>query len=204
MRKLLVLSLLVWIPALADDAPQATPPTPKIDELQKEYEKIREGLFTARARAAAVSAAMYSSKLQIFLKFGTPRFFHVSHAAVHLDGAAVFEDTAGAIGNDDLVRFEGFIAPGKHLVTVRVDSESKDDTSFSSSTESSFTIDVPQHKIVVMRSQVEDGGDMGSTFTKKGKGSYRLHLDADVEAKDIPPGQAQPQAQVKPDAPAKR
>jgi hypothetical protein len=179
LRKLLALAILCSTAAVADE------PAPKLDDLQKEYEKIREGLFTSRARAGAVGAAMYSSKLQIYLKFGTPRFFHVSHATVRLDGAVVYDDAAGAIGTDDLVRYDGFIAPGKHLISVRVDTESKDDTSFSSSSESTFTIDVPQHKLVVLRAQAEDGGDMGSTWTKKGKGGYRLHLDADLSSKDL-------------------
>jgi hypothetical protein len=186
----------------ADEAPAPAPSPQKVDELQKEYERIRESLFTARSRAAAVGAAMYSSKVQLFLKFGSPRFFHVGRAVIRLDGASVFEDTAGAIGNDDLVRFEGFVAPGKHLITMRVDSDSKDDASFTSSTESTFIIDVPQHKLVTLRAQAEDGGDMGSTFPKKGKGSYRLHLDADVETKDIPvatPTTTPPPAPAAPD-----
>jgi hypothetical protein len=194
--------------ALADEPPTPAPSPQKVDELQKEYERIRESLFTARARAAAVGAAMYSSKVQIFLKFGTPRFFHVGRGVIRLDGASVYEDAAGAIGNDDLIRFEGFVAPGKHLITVRFDSDSKDDASFSSSTESTFIIDVPQHKLVTLRAQAEDGGDMGSTFPKKGKGSYRLHLDADVETKDMPvvaasPPTAPPPAPAAPDKPDK-
>src|SRR5262249_38139872 len=150
---------------------------PKIDDLQKEYEKIREGLFTARARAAAVGAAMYSSKLQVFLKYGTPRFFHISRAVIRLDGSAIFDDAVGAIGADDVMRYEGFIAPGKHVVTIRVDAETKDDSSFSSSSESTFVIDVPQKKQVTMRAMAEDGGDMGFAWNKKQHGAYRLHLD---------------------------
>jgi hypothetical protein len=187
----------------ANAAPPA--PAPKVDDLQREYEKIREGLFTARARAAAVSAAMYSSKLQVYLRYGTPRFFHVSRASIRLDGAPVFDDSNGAIASDDLLRFDGYIAPGKHLLDIRVDAEAKDDTSFASQTQSTFTIDVPEHKVVVLRAQAEDGGDMGSTWTKKKKGGYRLHLDADVQAVDVPaaPGGPAPAPAPKADAPKK-
>lgn len=220
MRKLFLLAIVFisWSASLvrADEpapVPPANatppPPAPKVDELQAQYEKIREGLFTARARAAAVSAAMYNSKLQIYLRFGTPRFFHISRASIRLDGAPVFDDTNGTIGADDLVRFDGFVAPGKHLVNVRVDTEAKDDTSFASQTESTFTIDVPQHKVVVLRAQAEDGGDMGSTWTKKGKGGYRLHLDAELQAIDIPAAPAAPATPATPppkapDAPGKK
>jgi hypothetical protein len=208
MRTRLLAVLLLSSLAIGDEAPAPAPTPQKVDELQKEYERIRESLFTARTRAAAVGAALYSSKVQVFLKFGTPRFFHVGRSVIRLDGASVFEDASGAIANDELMRFEGFVAPGKHLVTVRVDSDSKDDSSFTSSTESTFIVDVPQHKVVTLRAQAEDGGDMGSTFPKKGKGSYRLHLDADVTTADMPaaasaPAAAPPKVSA-PDAPAKK
>jgi hypothetical protein len=181
MRKLLLLALLLAPAAMADEPK----PEPKIEDLQKEYERIRASLFTSRARAAAVGSTLYSSKLQVFLRYGTPRFFHVGRALVRLDGAAIYDDAAGAIGTDDVMRFEGFVAPGKHQLTVRVDAETKDDTTFASSTESTFTIDVPNHKLLVVRAAAEDGGDMGSTFAKKGRGGYRLHLDVDAEAREL-------------------
>jgi hypothetical protein len=180
MRTLLALTILFASAALADEpAPQ------KVEDLQKEYERIRASLFTSRARAAAVGSAIYSSKLQIFLKYGTPRFFHVGHAVVRLDGAAVFDDASGAVANDDVMRFDGFVAPGKHQLTIRVDAETKDDTSFTTSTETTVTIDVPAHKLVVVRSGAEDQGDMGYAFAKKGHGAYKLRLDVDAEARDL-------------------
>jgi hypothetical protein len=183
-RALILGSVFLTLAARADEPAPAAPA--KLEDLQREVEKIREGLFTSRARAAATAGALYSSKLQVYLHFGTPRFFHVSRATVRLDGAAVWDDTAGAIAADDLARWDGFVAPGKHLVTVRVDCEAKDDTGFASSTEATFTVDVPQHKLVAVRALAEDGGDLASSWAKKGRGGYRLHVDADVEAHELP------------------
>jgi len=168
MRKLLLTIALLAPAAMADE--------PKIEDLQKEYERIRASLFTSRARAAAVGSTLYSSKLQVFLRYGTPRFFHVGRALVRLDGAAVYDDAAGAVGADDVMRFEGFVAPGKHQLTVRIDAETKDDATFTSSTESTFTIDVPNHKLLIVRAAAEDAGD--------GKSQHRLRLDVDAEARD--------------------
>src|SRR5688500_4509743 len=163
----------------------AQEPSPSIEELQKEYEKIREGLFASRTKAAAVRSALYSSKVQVFLRYTTPRFFHVARAVVRLDGASVYDDASSAIANDNVMRFEGFVAPGKHQVTIRVDAETKDDPGYTTSTESTFTIDVPARRMVVLRATAEDAGDMGYSWGKKTKGSYRLRLDVDVEGKAL-------------------
>lgn len=182
MRAALVLCLLIGVAAAQEPAP---PAPPSLDELQKEYEKIREGLFTSRARAAAVSSAMYSSKVQVFLRYTTPRFFHVARAAIRLDGASVWDDTTSAIAADNVMRFEGFVAPGKHQVTIRVDAETKDDPSYVTSTESTVTIDVPARRQVTLKAAAEDAGDMGYSWGKKNKGSYKLRLDVEVEGKSL-------------------
>jgi hypothetical protein len=156
-----------------------------LDELQREYEKIREGLFASRARAAAVASALYNAKLQVYLRYTTPRFFHVPRAVIRIDGATVFDDGSSVVASDNVLRFEGFVAPGKHQVTIRVDAEAKDDPSFTTSTESTLTIDVPARRQVILRAAAQDGGDMGHSWGKKTKGSYRLHLDVDVEGKAL-------------------
>ena len=182
--------VLVALPLVArsqGDAPApAPPPATSLDELRKEYERIREALFVSRARAAAVGQALYNAKLSIFLKYGTPRFQAVSRATIRLDGAPVFDDTAGSIGTNDTVRFDGFVAPGKHKVTIRIDAEAKDDASYDSSVENTFTIEVPPRRQLVLRAEAKDDGDMGYAFPKKQRGSYKLILDVDVNSSELP------------------
>jgi hypothetical protein len=192
--RILGLALLFAADASAQQPPATAPPPPpapappagnSLDDLQKEYEKIRESLFTARARAAAVSSAVYSSRVQVFLKYASPRFFSVSRSTVRLDGAAVFEDTTNAISNDNVMRWGGFVAPGKHEDSIRIEAEAKDDSSFTTATENTFTIDVPARREVTLRASAEDAGDMGYSWGKKTKGSYKLRLDVGVEGKNL-------------------
>ena len=194
------LAIALGTTAFAQPVPEGPAPPPgtvvqsdipaagSIEELRKEYEKVREGLFTSRARAASLGAAVYSSKVRIQLKYDTPRFYKVKRATIRLDGANVFEDAAGNIGMNDAVRFEGFVAPGKHQVTIVLEAEAKDDTSYTSSTTSQFTIDVPTRKMVVLKGRAEDGGDLAYAWGKKGKGTYKLLLDVDVTSENLPDG----------------
>lgn len=155
-----------------------------VDALRKEYEGIRERLFTSRARAAVVGDALYSSQLRIHLKHASGRFWAVRRATIRLDGANVYDDTQGAIVGDDAPRFEGFVAPGRHVVTIRIEAVSRDDDRITTTTEDSFTIDVPQKKLVLVRAKAADDGDMGWSWKRKAKGSYALRLDVRVEARE--------------------
>jgi hypothetical protein len=105
----------------------------------------------------------------------------VTRAVVRLDGAGVFDDTEGTIAGDDAVRFEGWIAPGRHLVTVRVEATGKDDDRFTSSTETTVVIQAVAGKDLVIVGRARDGGDLPYSWKKKEHGSYKLGVDIDVK-----------------------
>jgi len=73
-------------------------------------------------------------------------------------------------------------------VTVILEAEAKDDTSFLSAQTSAFTIDVPTRKLVVIKARAEDAGDMGYAWPRKSKGSYKLLLDAEITTEALPDG----------------
>ncbi len=154
---------------------------PDVDSLRQEYLSLRDELFKSRARANAVASSLYSTRISIKLTWGSARYYAVSKSSIRLDGATVFEDGNGAIANDDGVRFEGYVAPGKHLVTFHVDAAGKDDDSFTSSTESQVVVKAVAGKDLVVAAKGKDSGDIAYEWKRKEKGSYDLGLDVAVK-----------------------
>lgn len=153
-----------------------------IDALRQEYLRLRDELFRSRARAATVASALYSTRLRVHLDYESARFYAVTRATIRLDGANVFDDTGGAVGADKAPRFEGFVAPGRHRLSIRIEATGKDDERFTSVIDNTFTIQAPAGKDVVIRARAKDGGDIPYAWEKKQRGSYGLHLDVAVEA----------------------
>jgi hypothetical protein len=172
-------------PKPAEPAEPAEPEAEKgdgddIDGLRQEYLKLRDELYQSRARAAAVASALYSTKVSIKLSYGAGRFYTVGRATIRLDGASVYDDTEGAIAGDDAVRFEGWIAPGRHVVTIRVEAAGKDDERFTSSTEASFVVQAVGGKDLTIVAKAKDGGDIPYEWKRGERGTYKLSIDADV------------------------
>ena len=157
-----------------------------VDALRKEYLRLRDQLFRSRARAAAVGDAMYSTKLTVRLDYGSGRFYSVSRATVRLDGANVFDDIQGAITDNKTPRFVGYVAPGRHQISVRVEAAGKDDDRFTSVIESTFTIQTPAGKAVTVDVSAADEGDIPYQWKKSESGTYKLRLDVEVDSKDLP------------------
>jgi hypothetical protein len=170
--------------------PEPPPPEddegPGVDALRQEYLKLRDELFASRARAATVASQLFSTKISIKLTYTTGRMYSVSRASVRLDGASVYDNTDGAIANDDAPRFEGYVAPGRHVIAFRVEAGGKDDPRFTSSVESTVVVQAVAGKDLVVNARAKDGGDMPYEWKRKESGTYRLALDVDVKSQARP------------------
>lgn len=165
----------------AQAAPAAKSDEPDIDTLRQEYLSLRDELFKSRARANAVASALYSTRVSIKLAWDSGRYYGVSKATIRLDGANVYEDTKGAIASDDGVRFDGYVAPGRHVVTFRVEATGKDDDSFTSATETQVAVKAVAGKDLVIAAHARDGGDIAYEWKRSEHGRYGLGIDVGVK-----------------------
>lgn len=152
-----------------------------VDSLRKQYLELRDQLFRSRARAAALGSALYSTRIRLHLDYKSGRFYTVTRAVIRLDGANVYDDSQGAIAADSAPRFDGFVAPGRHQVTVRIEATGKDDQRFTSALESSFVVQAPPGKDVIVKCSAEDEGDIAYQWKKSEEGSYKLRLNVAID-----------------------
>lgn len=163
----------------ADEPPAAS--DSDVDALRQEYLSLRDELFKSRARANTVASQLYSTRIQIKLTYTTARYYNPAKASIRLDGASVYEDATGGIAGDDNIRFDGYVAPGRHLVTFHVDATGKDDDTFTSSTETQIVVKAVAGKDLIVAAKAKDAGDIAYEWKRKEKGSYGLGIDVNVK-----------------------
>jgi len=156
-----------------------------VDSLRQEYLGLRDELFKSRARANAVASQLYSTRIQVKLTYTTGRFYNPAKSSIRLDGASVYEDASGAIAVDDGVRFDGYIAPGRHLLTFRVEATGKDDDSFTSTTESQVVVKAVAGKDLLVAARAHDSGDIAYEWKRTEHGSYGLGIDVAVRTAKV-------------------
>lgn len=175
---------------------------PDVDSLRQEYLSLRDELFKSRARANAVASQLYSTRIQVKLTYTTARYYNPAKSSIRLDGANVYEDTTGAIAGDDGVRFDGYVAPGRHLITFRVEATGKDDDSFTSATESQIVVKAIAGKDLIVAAKARDSGDIAYEWKRTEKGSYGLGIDVAVRTAKPAEGAPAPSPAAQPAAPA--
>lgn len=166
-----------------DDEPDTKPSgnEPDVDALRQEYLSLRDELFKSRARANAVASQLYSTRIQVKLTYTTARYYNPAKSSIRLDGANVYENASGAISGDDGFRYDGYVAPGRHLLTFRVEATGKDDDSFTSVTETQIVVKAVAGKDLVVAAKAHDGGDIAYEWKRKERGSYGLGIDVSVK-----------------------
>lgn len=165
-----------------DDDEPADTDGPSVDTLRQDYLKLRDELFASRARASTVASQLFSTRIQIKLTYTTGRFYNPAKATVRLDGANVYDDATGAIAGNDNVRFDGYVAPGRHVLTFRVEATGKDDDTFTSVTETQVVVKAVAGKDLVVSAKARDGGNIAYEWKKSEQGSYGLGIDVGVKA----------------------
>lgn len=157
--------------AEGDDAAKAPPPPPPVPasidvaKLRAEYDKLRDALFRARARAELVEEGVYASKLGAKIRWKGAPDFVLRRAEVRLDGNSIWDSGEKPLVDEQIKVSERAIKPGTHGVTVRLEvrpgkKSEKEHEGLGYEIEHSFVVNVPDGKRTTIEITADDDGDL--------------------------------------------
>ena len=152
-------------PAKAPPAPPAVPATIDVAKLRAEYDKLRDALFRARARAELVEEGVYASKLGAKIRWKGAPDFVLRRAEVRLDGNSIWDSGEKPLVDEQIKVSERPIKPGPHGVTVRLEvrpgkKSDKENEGLGYEIEHSFIVNVPDGKRTTIEITADDDGDL--------------------------------------------
>jgi hypothetical protein len=145
----------------------APPVAPTIDlaRLRAEYDRLRDELFRARARAELVEEGIYPSKLGATLRWkGAPDFI-LHRAEIRLDGNAIWDSGEKPLVDELIKVSERPIKPGAHTVTVKIEVRpgkkgEKEHADLGYESEQTFVVQVPDAGTTTVAFTADDDGDL--------------------------------------------
>jgi len=146
-------------------APPAVPATIDVAKLRADYDRLRDALFRARARAELVEEGVYQSKLGAKIRWkGAPDFI-LRRAEVRLDGNSIWDSGEKPLVDERISVSERPIKPGTHGVTVRLEvrpgkKSEKEHEGLGYEIEHSFVVNVPDGKRTTIEITADDDGDL--------------------------------------------
>jgi hypothetical protein len=145
--------------------PAAAPATMDVARLRAEYDKLRDALFRARARAELVEEGVYASKLGARIRWKGAPDFVMRRAEVRLDGNSIWDSGEKPLVDEIIKVSERPIKPGQHSVTLRLEirpgkKSEKEHEGLGYEIEHTFVINVPDGKRTTIDITADDDGDL--------------------------------------------
>jgi hypothetical protein len=154
--------------------------------LRDESSQLIDEMAQARAKAALLGKTLFKTQLRLRvqnLAAPDPRLVKIE---LKLDGAPVFVGDGTTLSGDDARQvFEGFIAPGRHVLTAEVKQQSREDATFGYNLHDSYHFKVQRDKLSELTLIVDDDSDMASDYPDDGDGEYDVRLKLRVRTKNI-------------------
>ncbi|HVZ89881.1 MAG TPA: hypothetical protein VHG72_23165 [Polyangia bacterium] len=152
-------------PAPAAETAPPAPPVLDLAKLRAEYDRLRDELFRARARAQLVEAGIYASKLGATLRWKGAPDFVLHRAEIRLDGNPIWDSGEKPLVDDLIKVSERPIKPGPHTVTVRIEVRpgkkgEKEHADLGYESEQTFVVVVPDAKTTTVSFTADDDGDL--------------------------------------------
>jgi hypothetical protein len=182
-------------PPAAESAPAPPPPPPApmttpepttskanvdLDALNREYNQLRDELFRSRAKAHLIGDALFKTKIVATFQYKAQRAWPIKKVTLKIDDQPVFTADSPAT-QDPLKLYDGFAAPGKHTLAVRVECGATGEDRVAYGAEGVFVVDVAENKQTNVAFVVDENGDGPGKIAKKREGTFDVRVRADLE-----------------------
>jgi hypothetical protein len=152
-----------------------------LDGLNAEYNALRDELFRTRAKVELLGAALYKTKLAVSFVYKAQRAWPLKKVTLRLDDQPVaVVDSPNA--SDPLKLYEGFAAPGRHTLTVRVEANAQGESRLAYATESALQFDIEDGKLAKVELTADESGDGPQPLARKKEGTFDVRLVARVKS----------------------
>jgi hypothetical protein len=136
-------------------------------------DKLIADIATLRARVAALTTSLFSSKLKVFVHTDGDDA-RVQTFVVTLDDGVVFKGDPGFFAEDEKVVYEHAVAPGSHVIGIEIERQDTRGAQYRTWQTNRFAIQVPERQVLEAIVVVEDDSDMADDFPDDQDGKYEL------------------------------
>jgi hypothetical protein len=133
---------------------------------------------------AILGKSLFKTRVRVKLDNRAAPDQQASRAQLWLDGAPIFSGDGAALRDPERTLWEGFAAPGAHVLTLYVEQRAQDDESYRYTLRESFRFVVVRERRTDLRLVLDDDSDMAEDFPDDREGAYEVQTR--LEARAVP------------------
>jgi hypothetical protein len=165
------------LPAAASATPVAAPSADETNAataaLRAEVTTLMDDLATARAKAAVLGKTLFKTRIVVRAQNLAGSDLRLNRLLVLLDGAPVFRGDGSALTGDEARQlFEGFAAPGPHVLTFECEQRMRDDDAYGYTLRESYRVKVPRDRETDLLLVLDDDSSDAEDLAEDSEGEY--------------------------------
>jgi hypothetical protein len=133
-----------------------------------------DDLVQARTRVAVLGKSLFKTRVRVKLDNRASPDQTAARAQLWLDGTSIFSGDGAALRDPERALWEGFAAPGAHVLTLEVEQRARDDEAYRYTLRESYRFMVVREHRTELRLVLEDDSDMAEEFPDDQEGSYEV------------------------------
>jgi hypothetical protein len=154
----------------------------EVGALQQELAQLMDDLVQARERVAVLGKALFHTKIRVRIDDSDAEDQVLGKVALRLDGAPIFSGDGSSLGDPERPLFEGFAAPGPHVLEVEIEQRARADEAYRYTLRESYRFEVVGERRTDLRLVLEDDSDIAEDFRDDRSGEYDVHTRLQVRA----------------------
>jgi hypothetical protein len=176
-------------PSAAETDAAAEPPAVDAEQLaslQTELSTLMDDLVQARTRAALIGKTLFKTLIRVHVQNLVGDDTALSKIVLKLDGAPIFRGDGASMSGDEARQvFEGFVAPGPHVLSAELEQNSRNDQAYGYTLRESYKFQALRDKRNELSLTLRDSSDMASEFPDDQDGEYDIRMRLRARTREL-------------------
>lgn len=167
--------------------PAAEPEPELVDlgPLREEFTSVMDDLVQVRSRIAVLGRQLFQTKVRVRVQDRAGDDQDLIVLALRLDGAPIFRGDPSTVNSDVSQVFEGFAAPGPHVLTVETEQRARENDEYRYTTADTYRFEVVRGKATELTLVLDDSSDIATDFPDDGEGEYDVRVRLRVATREL-------------------
>lgn len=167
--------------------PDAEPEPDFVDlgPLRDEFTAVMDDLVRVRSRIAVLGRQLFQTKVRVRVQDRASDDQDLVSIALRLDGAPIFSGDPSSVNGDVRQIFEGFAAPGPHLLTVETEQRARANDDYRYTQSDTYRFQVVRGKATELTLTLDDSSNIAEDFSDDGEGEYDIRMRLRVATREL-------------------
>ncbi|RLB52079.1 MAG: hypothetical protein DRJ42_15685 [Deltaproteobacteria bacterium] len=162
--------------AAAPEEPAADPfldaEGPDLGPIREEFTAIMDELVQVRSRVAVLGRQLFRTRMTVSVQNRAGDDNNLASMVLKLDGAPIFQGEGGEVSEDGAQVFDGFAAPGPHVLTIEVEQRARANDEYRYELRDTYRFQVIRDRLIEVTIVLDDDSDIAEDFEDDEEGEF--------------------------------